>query len=156
MARSDGARRWALLLSELAAVPVTVEWERPAWRVRWVDGPTRDDLMERAQALGEYRVGSPLRVGELRFARSSSAAAVALAWLVHGSDPGRDAVVLVEHACEQTGYPQLRADAAALAAADLLRRVGMAIPRRVRGEVTDGRRQHRHHGHHGPDNGPQQ
>ena len=29
--------------------------------------------MQRGQALGEYRVGSPLAVGELRFARSSSA-----------------------------------------------------------------------------------
>ena len=31
MNRSDGAKAWAGLLSELADVPVTVEWERPAW-----------------------------------------------------------------------------------------------------------------------------
>lgn len=50
--RSDGARVWAIVLSELAGVPVAVEWERPAWRVRWVDGPTRPVLMDRAVALG--------------------------------------------------------------------------------------------------------
>jgi hypothetical protein len=38
MARSDGARQWAIVLSELAGVPVVVELERPAWRVRWVGG----------------------------------------------------------------------------------------------------------------------
>jgi hypothetical protein len=38
--RADGAKVWARVLSELAGVPVMVEWERPAWRVRWSDGPT--------------------------------------------------------------------------------------------------------------------
>ena len=51
-ARSDGARQWRAVLSELAATPVTVDWERSAWRVRWVDGPTRPVLMDRAVALG--------------------------------------------------------------------------------------------------------
>ena len=37
--------------------------------------------MGRAAALGEYRVGAPLSFEELRFARSDSAVAVALAWL---------------------------------------------------------------------------
>ena len=45
-ARSDGARQWAAVLSDLAGVPVTVEWERPAWRVRWTDGPTRQVLVD--------------------------------------------------------------------------------------------------------------
>jgi len=35
--------------------------------------------MSRAAALGEYRVGAPLRLEELRFARSNSAVAVDLA-----------------------------------------------------------------------------
>ena len=45
----------------------------------WQDGPTREALMSRAAALGEYRVGAPLRLEELRFARSNSAVAVDLA-----------------------------------------------------------------------------
>jgi len=46
--RSDGAKVWTRVLSELADVPVTVEWERPSWWVRWCDGPTLGVLMERA------------------------------------------------------------------------------------------------------------
>ena len=83
--RADGARAWARVLSELAGVPVTVEWERPAWRVYWTDGPTRQVLMDRAAALGRYRVGAPLGFERLRFVRSSSALAVALGWLARGS-----------------------------------------------------------------------
>jgi len=83
--RSDGARVWATVLSELAQVTVLVEWERPTWRVAWQDGPTREALMGRAAALGEYRVGAPLRFEDLRFARSNSAVAIALAWLARGS-----------------------------------------------------------------------
>ena len=52
MAGSDGARQWAIVLSELAEVRVVVERERPAWRVRWVDGPTRLVLMDRTAAWG--------------------------------------------------------------------------------------------------------
>ena len=69
MRRSDGAKTWSRLLSELADVPVTVQWERPAWIVRWRDGPTRHTLMARAGALGGYRVGRPLLVEEMVFSR---------------------------------------------------------------------------------------
>jgi len=41
MRRSDGARVWSTVLSELAQVRVAVEWERPTWRGAWQDGPTR-------------------------------------------------------------------------------------------------------------------
>ena len=33
--RSDGAKAWSTVLSELAQVRVAVQWERPAWRVSW-------------------------------------------------------------------------------------------------------------------------
>ena len=56
MGRPDGAKIWARVLSELAQVPVVVEWERPAWRVRWQDGPTLRVLRDRAAALGGFRV----------------------------------------------------------------------------------------------------
>jgi hypothetical protein len=55
--RSDGAKAWSTVLSELAQVKVSVERERPTWRVYWQDGPTRDALMGRAAALGRCRVG---------------------------------------------------------------------------------------------------
>jgi hypothetical protein len=54
---ADGANAWAQVLSVLARIAVTVEWERPEWRVRWRDGPTRGVLMDRAAALGRFRVG---------------------------------------------------------------------------------------------------
>ena len=85
MRRADGAKAWAEVLSELARVAVTVEWEQPAWRVHWRDGPTRRVLMDRAAALGRFRVGSPLPFEQLRFTRGDSAVALALAWLAHGS-----------------------------------------------------------------------
>jgi hypothetical protein len=126
--RSDGAKVWAVVLSELAQVRVSVEWERPTWRVSWQDGPTRAALMGRAAALGEYRVGAPLRVEDLRFARSNSAVAIALAWLARGSPEtsaaARAAIGEVEVFCTDTGYPQTRFGAGALAAGELLRRVG--------------------------------
>ena len=83
--------------------------------------------MVRAAALGEYRVGAPLPFEELRFARSSSAVAIALAWLERGS-PGspaaaRAAIAEVEALCTDMGYPQTRFDAGTVAAAELLRRV---------------------------------
>jgi len=56
-----------------------VEWDRPTWRVSWQDGPTREALMGRADALGGYRVGTPLPFQDLRFARSNSGMAIALA-----------------------------------------------------------------------------
>ena len=126
--RSDGAKSWSRVLSELAQVRVSVEWERPTWRVSWQDGPTREALMGRAAALGKYRVGAPLPFEDLRFARSHSAVAVALAWLARGSAESpaaaRAAVAAVEAFCADTGYPRTRFDAGALAAAELLRRVG--------------------------------
>ena len=128
MKRSDGAKAWSTVLSELAQVRVSVEWERPTWRVSWQDGPTREALMGRAAALGRYRVGAPLPFEDLRFARSDSALAVALAWLARGSPDSpaaaRAAIGDVEAFCADTGYPQTRFDAGALAAAELLRRLG--------------------------------
>ena len=41
--------------------------------------------MDRAAALGRFRMGSPLPFEQLRFTRSDSAVALALAWLAHGS-----------------------------------------------------------------------
>ena len=128
--RSDGAKAWSTVLSELAQVKVSVEWERPTWRASWQDGPTREALMGRAAALGRYRVGAPLPFEDLRFARSNSAVAVAvaLAWLARGSAESaaaaRAAIGEVEAFCADTGYPQTRFDVGALAAAELLRRVG--------------------------------
>ena len=128
MKRSDGAKAWSTVLSELARVRVAVQWERPAWRVSWQDGPTREALMGRAAALSGYRVGAPLPFEDLRFARSNSGAAVAFAWLARGSPDSpaaaRAAIGDVEALCADTGYPQARFDAGALAAAELLRRVG--------------------------------
>jgi len=119
---------WSTVLSELAQVRVSVEWERPTWRVSWQDGPTREALMGRAAALDQYRVGAPLRFEDLRFARSNSGVAIALAWLARGSPEtsaaARASIAEVEASCTDTGYPQIRCDAAALAAAELLRRVG--------------------------------
>jgi hypothetical protein len=122
--RSDGARTWAVVLSELAGVAVTIEWERPSWRVRWVDGPTRRVLADRAEALGRYRVGSPLPAEALRFSRTSSPSALALAWLSVADRAGRsDADGLVEQIAQDAGYPQDRADPTTAAAADLLCRL---------------------------------
>ena len=127
MKRSDGAKAWSRVLSELAQVRVSVEWERPTWRVSWQDGPTREALMRRASALGAYRVGRPLTFEELRFARSNSAVAIALAWLARGSArspaAARAAVAEVEAFCADTGYPERRFDPGTLAASELLRRV---------------------------------
>src|SRR6476619_2444505 len=101
MARSDGARQWAIVLSELADVRVVVEWERPSWRVRWTDGPTRLVLMDRAAALSQYGVGTPLHARDMLFFRSSSGLARALAWLTMADQADRrETVDLVEQAVE--------------------------------------------------------
>jgi hypothetical protein len=105
------------MLSELAAVAVVVEWESPSWRVRWVDGPTRDQLLDRATALGGYGIGSPLRVSQMRFSRRVSAVATAVGWLAHGSLGGPAAVYDVDLWCADTAYPQRRAGSELLAAA---------------------------------------
>jgi hypothetical protein len=115
MKRSDGAKAWSGVLSELAQVRVSVEWERPSWRVSWQDGPTLEALMGRAAALSRYRVGAPLPFEELRFVRSDSPVAIALAWLARGSPESpaaaRPAIAEVEAFCAETGYPQTRIDA---------------------------------------------
>src|SRR6478752_6975719 len=124
MAQSAGARQWAVVLSELAGVRVVVEWERPSWRVRWTDGPTRLALMDRAAALSQYSVGAPLHARDMLFSRSSSGLARAVAWLTLADQADRSETVdLVERTVEDTGYPQARVDDAALAAADLLNRL---------------------------------
>ena len=114
---------------ELAQVRVLVGWERPTWRVSWQDGPTREALMGRAAALAGYRVGAPLPFEELRFARGSSAVAVALAWLAAG-EPGvagrcqgggrRGGGVLCGHGLPADPF----FDAGDLVAAEVVRRVG--------------------------------
>jgi len=93
MKRSDGAKAGSTVLSELAQVKVCVVWERPTWRVSWLDGPTREALMGRAAAVGRYRVGAPLPFEDLRFARSHIGVAVALVWLAPGESgvPGHGA-----------------------------------------------------------------
>jgi len=126
MGKADGARTWARVLSEQADVSVTVKWKRPAWRVHWQDGPNRHALSDRAAALSTYRVGAPLLAEELRFNRSNSAQAVALGWLANGG-PGSPETV--EAWCEDTGYPQARYDAHALAAAELLPDSALATQR---------------------------
>jgi hypothetical protein len=129
MKRSDGAKAWSrVAVRARAGQGLGVEWERPRWRVSWQDGPTREALMGREAALGGYRVGAPLPFEELRFARSNSAVAVALAWLARGSPESpaaaRAAIGEVEAFCVDTGYPQTRFDAGTLPAAELLRRLG--------------------------------
>jgi len=82
--RSDGARTWSRVLSELAQVSVLVEWERPTWRVSWQDGPSREALMRRASALGEYRVGSWRHRGNGCAARPGRAVLAASVMLAAG------------------------------------------------------------------------
>jgi hypothetical protein len=128
MGRPEGAKVWARVLTELAQVTVTVEWERPAWRVRWRDGPTRQVVMDRAAALSRYRVAAALPSEQLRFTRTDSPLAIALGWLAWGSPEStarsREAVPDIEAFCADIGYPQTRFDDRTLGAADLLSRVG--------------------------------
>ncbi len=118
--RSVGAGRWATVLSELAQVPVVVEWDSPSWRVRWVDGPTRVQLLDRANALGVYGIGAPLQVTQMRFYRRVSAVATAVGWLVRGSQGSAAAEYDVDLWCEDTPYPHRRAGAELSAAAEVL------------------------------------
>ena len=125
--RSAAAKTWATVLSELAGIPVVVEWESPTWRVRWVDGPTWALLLERARALGRYGVGSPLAVEQMRFSRRVSPVAAAVGWLVHGSQVteaerhrGMTAEYAVEQWCTDTSYPQQRAGDELVVAAGVL------------------------------------
>ena len=73
-------------------------------------------------------MGAPLPFEDLRFARGDSGAAVAVAWLARGSPESpaaaRAGIAEVDALCADTGYPRTRFDAGALAAAELLRRVG--------------------------------
>ncbi len=115
--RSDGARQWAAVLSDLAQVPVTVEWEAPAWRVRWQDGPVRTALTTRVHDLSRHRVGMPLTPADMRFTRIDSATAVALGWLRLGSPrqaDGSERAAEVESLCETTAYPLQRSSASML------------------------------------------
>ncbi len=125
--RSAAAKVWATVLSELAGVPVVVEWESPSWRVRWVDGPTRALLSERAAALSGYGVGSPLAAEQLMFSRRVSPVAAAVGWLFHGSRAteveqrqGMTAEYAVQQWSTDTSYPQQRAGDAVVAAARVL------------------------------------
>jgi hypothetical protein len=108
------------VLSELAGVPVVVEWDSPSWRVRWVDGPTRAQLLDRAIALDAYGIGAPLPVGQMRFSRRVSAVATAVGWLAHGSQGGTTAEYDVDLWCADTAYPQQRAGPELLATAVVL------------------------------------
>lgn len=125
--RSAAAKVWATVLSELAGVPVLLEWDSPWWCVRWVDGPTWLLLSERAAALSGFGVGFPLAAAQLRFSRRLSPLAVAVGWLVHGSRPtageqeqGMTAQYAVEQWCTDTSYPQQRAGDAVVSAARVL------------------------------------
>ena len=121
---SDGAKVWALVLTELAQVPVVLEFQHPAWRVCWVDGPTATQLADRAKALSRFQVGAPLTPDRMWFQRSSSPVAAALAWLRHGSPTTPDdlprARSTVETWLEESPYPQRRFPVTVLAAAELL------------------------------------
>jgi hypothetical protein len=123
---SAGAKVWALVLSELAQVPVVLEFQHPAWRVCWVDGPTAAQLADRAKALSRFRVGAPLTTERMWFQRSSSPVAAALTWLRHGSPETTDlprARSTVETWLEELPYPQRCFPPTVLAAAELLARL---------------------------------
>ena len=120
----SGAKVWARVLSDLAQVPVAVEWDAPVWVVSWTDGPTRAVVMRRVEDLAGHGVGRPLRPGRMRYQRLDSPVAVALAWLRTVRPADRSGVSAVwgevEALCEDTGYPQDRADPATLTAAATL------------------------------------
>lgn len=79
--RSAAARDWAVLLSELSGVAVSLEWERPSWIVAWADGPTVGMLRARAEALAEHGVLAGLSPGELGWRRWCSPTAWAWGYL---------------------------------------------------------------------------
>lgn len=133
--RSAGAAVWATVLSELAGVVVSMEWESGSWHARWVDGPSRALLLDRATALGGYGVGAPLLVNRIGFARRVSPVATAAGWLVHGGRAtdaeerqGLTAGHAVEHWCDDTNYPLQQVGADLLAAARLLAAVSHQDP----------------------------
>lgn len=99
-------------------------------RVRWIDGPTRQQLVDHADALGAHRIGMPLPVAQMRFARSNSAVSVAFGWLIHDAQtPGDSARRMsageyaVERWCADTAYPRQHAGRELLAADTLLAQV---------------------------------
>lgn len=103
----------------LAGVAMAVEWESPSWRVRWVDGPTRAQLLDRATALDGTEL-VPLKVAQMRFSRRVSAVAAAVGWLARGSQGGAATEYDADLWCADTAYPQQRAGADLLAAAVVL------------------------------------
>lgn len=118
----DGARSWGLL-SELAEVAVRVEWESSAWVMSWTDGPTREMMRDRIDALGEAGFGAPLRAADILLSRRASPILWALAWLVEGgpspSQKASAAIGVIEARRDEIAYPQ-RQDPAVAAAARLL------------------------------------
>ena len=119
----DGARTWALVMSELAEVAVRLEWESGAWVMAWTDGPTRAMTRARVAALSEAGVGTPLGVDDILLSRRASPTLWALAWLVDGRpSPGQKvaaAIGIIEARLDDIAYPQ-RQDRACVAAARLL------------------------------------
>lgn len=129
-----GARDWATVLSELAEVTVELDYERPAWRVRWTDGPTVAMLADRAQALSQHRVGEPLTIDRMRFERHISPFGMALAWL--GLDaPDKDVPISLalgsaESAAEALPYPE-RCPPETRTAGELLASLAWSDPQRM-------------------------
>ena len=119
----DGARTWALVMSELAEVAVRVEWESSAWVMSWTDGPTREMMRDRVGALGEVGLGAPLRSADILLSRQPSPTSWALAWLVEGGPPrgqkASAAIGRVEARRDEIAYPQ-RQDPVSVSAAGLL------------------------------------
>jgi hypothetical protein len=93
--RSLGAARWATVLSELAEVPVVVEWESPSWRVRWlVHGSHGSAAAEydvdrwfADTAYPQRRAGAELRAAALVLAAVSRGDVAALGALMTSARP---------------------------------------------------------------------
>ena len=101
--RSDGARSWSRVLTELAQVRVSVEWERPTWRVSWQDGPTREAMVRRAAALrrvsGRQAAavrGTAVRPQQLRWCARHGR-------LLGGESPLEEEVVLTRTSAQRVG-----------------------------------------------------
>ena len=52
MKRSDGAKAWSTVLSELAQVRVSVAWERPTWRVSYSEKEGDQGALDRRPSCG--------------------------------------------------------------------------------------------------------